>query len=51
LLTLLRLKVKAKMAMMAIMGMVEMEMVGMEIQMRMVEVLGLLLENVHTRTS
>ncbi|GKC83003.1 hypothetical protein Tco_1138720 [Tanacetum coccineum] len=33
------------------MEMVEMEKVEMRIQMRMVEVIGLLLENVHTRTS
>ncbi|GJX34512.1 putative reverse transcriptase domain-containing protein, partial [Tanacetum coccineum] len=35
----------------AIMEMVRMEMVEMEIQMRMVEVIDLLLENAHTRTS
>nr|GFD02408.1 hypothetical protein [Tanacetum cinerariifolium] len=67
----MRLKIKAKMAVMAIMEMVVMEMVEMEmaeiemekmemveiemvemrIQMRMVEVIGLLLENAHTMTS
>ncbi|GJS46544.1 hypothetical protein Tco_0596665 [Tanacetum coccineum] len=58
-----RLKVKAKTVVMAIMEMVEMEMemvememvememVEMEIQMRIIGVLGLLLESVHTKTS
>ncbi|GJY49687.1 hypothetical protein Tco_0439643 [Tanacetum coccineum] len=51
-----RLKTKAKMAVMATMEMVEMEMmemkmVEMRIQMRMVEVIDLLLENAPTRTS
>ncbi|GKB89200.1 reverse transcriptase domain-containing protein [Tanacetum coccineum] len=48
-----RLKVKAKTAATAIMEMemVEMEMVETEIQMRIIGVLGLLLESVHTKTS
>ncbi|GKB64018.1 hypothetical protein Tco_0920204 [Tanacetum coccineum] len=51
-----RLRIKAITTMTAIMEMtviemVKMEMVGMEIQMRMVEVIGLLLESVPIRTS
>ncbi|GKG54812.1 hypothetical protein Tco_0562799, partial [Tanacetum coccineum] len=56
-----RLRIKARMSMtaimemavmeMAVMEMVRMEMVEMEIQMRMVEVIEMLLENAHIRTS